>query len=71
MKLLLLGSISSELYHWIRPQEIWLYATGLLDDAGQAPAFPCPSFSPYVKKDPDFLCKVQIGITAYQSDGYY
>lgn len=71
LKHLLSGSISSELCRWVRSQEIWLYATGLLGDAGQAPAFACPSFSPSVKKDPDFLCNMQLGISAYQSDGYY
>lgn len=71
MEHLLTGSDSSELCHWIRSQEIWLYVTGILDVAGQAPAFPSPPSSLSVKKDTDFICKVQIGITAYQSDGYY
>lgn len=54
MKHLLSGSISSVLCHWIWSQDIYLYGTGLLGSAGQAPAFLCPSFSPSKRKDSDF-----------------
>lgn len=54
VKYLLLGSISSVLCRWIWSQDIYLYGTGLLDSAGQAPAFLRPSFSLSKRRDPDF-----------------